>query len=113
MQIDIQEKRTLRLILNGCGQVRPSMGKISKRCPEIDGFSGVEKVDWKIENFLTSLEGVDKVAPECPNFGNIRRGATRLPCGFNGVDNSLEDRFEHFKLVRMILDVFSIFIFDR
>ena len=53
-------------------------GKISKRCSETDEFSGVEKVDWKIVNFLTSLEGVVEFAPGCANFDEIHREATRL-----------------------------------
>ena len=53
-------------------------GKISKRCSETDEFSGAEKVDWKIVNFLTSLEGVVEFAPGCANFDEINREATRL-----------------------------------
>ena len=53
-------------------------GKISKRCSETDEFSGAEKVDWKIVNFLTSLEGVVGFAPGCANFDEIHREATRL-----------------------------------
>lgn len=53
-------------------------GKISKRCSETDEFSRAEKVDWKIVNFLTSLEGVVEFAPGCANFDEIHREATRL-----------------------------------
>lgn len=81
-------------------------GKISKRCSETDKFSGAEKVDWKIVNFLTSLEDMVEFAPGCANFDEIHREALQI----SGVDNSLEDRFAYCKLLRRILDVFSIFI---